>query len=106
MQSDSAHTLIPFGELAHRRNLHIRLVALNVQNFFELNFYRNPEEVTRVVGHVDAFGEWARRVRPEWLPQVSAVRAAIVGEAARRQGEELIQLRRGEHSMPLRLVRR
>ena len=105
VQSQNAHTMIAFGELAHARNLHIRLVALNVQNFFELNFYRDPEEVVRVIAHVDEFGRWAARVRPEWLPQVAAVREAILGEARRRQADELIPLRRRANSMPLKLVR-
>lgn len=85
VQRDNAHTLMAFGEIARSRNLHIRLVGLNVQQWEELNFYKDPVEVARVLRYVDEFGAWAQKVRPDWMHQVVGARGAIVAEANRRQ---------------------
>jgi molybdenum cofactor biosynthesis enzyme MoaA len=80
---ENAHTLIPFGQLALERNLHIRLVGLNIKNFPELDFYRDAEAVKRVVGHVDEFIDWAQRVgRADYVRQGRNAREAVLGEAA------------------------
>ena len=103
VQRDNAHTLMAFGELARSRNLHIRLVGLNVQAWEELNFYKEPDEVERVLRHVDEFGAWAQKVRPDWMHQVVGVRGAIVAEAKRRQfSPELVR----NHTAPWPPVRR
>ncbi len=85
VQRDNAHTLLAFGEIARSRNLHIRLVGLNVQGWEDLNFYKDPDEVTRVLRYLDEFGVWADKVRPDWMHQVHGARGAIVAEAQRRQ---------------------
>lgn len=85
VQRDNAHTLMEFGEIARSRNLHIRLVGLNVQGWEDLNFYKEPAEVARVLRHLDEFGAWAQKVRPDWMHQVVGARGAIVAEAQRRQ---------------------
>jgi MoaA/NifB/PqqE/SkfB family radical SAM enzyme len=101
VQPAAAHTLIPFGEIAHERNLRVRLMALNPEQHEGLDFYQDPDEVARVLEHVDRFIAWVERVRPEWLPEVRAARAAVVGEAASRtahaarQAGELVPLRLG-----------
>ena len=96
IQPAAAHTLIAFGEIAHARNLRIRLMALNPENHEGLDFYEDPDEVARVLEHVDRFIAWVTEVRPEWLPEVRAARAAVIGEAASRVGRPttLVPLRR------------
>ena len=86
----------PFGEIAHARNLRIRLMALNPENHEGLDFYEDPDEVARVLEHVDRFAAWAEEVRPEWLPEIRAARTAVVGEAGsrRKRAPELVTLRR------------
>ncbi len=87
VQPAAAHTLIEFGELAHARNLRVRLMALNPENHEGLDFYLDDDAVAGVLGHVDRFIAWAGRVRPEWLPEIRAARSAVVEEAARRRLE-------------------
>ena len=96
IQPAAAHTLIAFGEIAHARNLRIRLMALNPENHEGLDFYEDPDEVARVLEHVDRFIAWVTEVRPEWLPEVLAARTAVVGEAASRTARPaaLVTLRR------------
>lgn len=84
VQPASSHTMIAFGELAHARNLRIRLMALNPENHEGLDFYPDGEAVAKVLRDVDAFEEWARRVRPEWLREIRGARAAVAAEAAAR----------------------
>ena len=84
VQPASAHTLVQFGELAHARNLRIRLMALNPENHEGLDFYPDADVVARVLRDVDVFESWARRVRPEWLGEIRATRAAVAAEAAAR----------------------
>ncbi len=84
VQPANAHTLIPFGELAHQRNLRVRLIALSGENAPELDFYRDQDTVARVVSHLDAFIAYCKKVRPEWLPEAWAARGAVLGEAAAR----------------------
>jgi hypothetical protein len=87
LQPAASEGLIPFGEIAHQRNLPIRLVALNPENHEELDFYLEDETVERVLADIDAFATWARATRPEWLAEILAGRAAVVGEwNARRAG--------------------
>ena len=84
VQPAAAHTLIAFGELARARHLRIRLMALNPEDHEGLDFYADEDEVAKVLREVDAFAEWARRVRPEWLSEIRAARGAVAGEAASR----------------------
>jgi MoaA/NifB/PqqE/SkfB family radical SAM enzyme len=95
VQPAASATLIPFGELAHARGLRIRLMALNPENHEGLDFYTDPDAVARVVEDVDRFVAWVERVRPEWLAEVRAARAAVLEEAAHR--------RRAAATVPLRL---
>jgi MoaA/NifB/PqqE/SkfB family radical SAM enzyme len=96
IQPAAAHTLIAFGEIAHARDLRIRLMALNPEHHEGLDFYEDPDEVARVLEHVDRFIAWAAEVRPEWLPEVRAARTAVVEEAASRRARPsaLVTLRR------------
>jgi molybdenum cofactor biosynthesis enzyme MoaA len=96
VQPAAAHTLIPFGEIAHARDLRIRLMALNPEHHEGLDFYEDADEVARVLEHVDRFIAWVTEVRPEWLPEVRAARTAVVEEAASRRNRAsgLVTLRR------------
>ncbi|APR79810.1 Putative molybdopterin cofactor synthesis protein A [Minicystis rosea] len=105
IQPAAAHTLIQFGEIAHARDLRIRLMALNPENHEGLDFYEDPDEVARVLEHVDRFIAWVTEVRPAWLPEVRAARTAVMEEAARRRTAPgpLVTLRRSaEDQRPLR----
>ncbi|MEI8254361.1 MAG: radical SAM protein [Deltaproteobacteria bacterium] len=95
IQPAAAHTLIEFGEIAHARNLRIRLMALNPENHQGLDFYEDADAVARVLEHVDRFVAWVENVRPEWLQEVLAARTAVVQEAASRTGAtaQLVTLR-------------
>jgi pyruvate-formate lyase-activating enzyme len=86
VQPASAHTLIQFGEIAHARNLRIRLLALNPEDHEGLDFYLDDAQVASVLDSVDRFIEWAKVVHPAWLPEIRAVRTAVLGEARERQG--------------------
>ncbi|MBI2392110.1 MAG: radical SAM protein, partial [Deltaproteobacteria bacterium] len=86
VQPASSATLVAFAEFAHRRNLRIRLMALNPEQHVGLDFYGDPEVVAQVVRDVDALSAWSERVRPEWLPEIRAARMAVLGEAAARAG--------------------
>jgi len=96
IQPAAAHTLIAFGEIAHARDLRIRLMALNPENHEGLDFYEDPDEVARVLEHVDRFIAWVDDVHPAWLPEVRAARTAVVEEAASRRArpKTLVTLRR------------
>ncbi len=96
IQPAAAHTLIQFGEFAHARNLRIRLMALNPENHEGLDFYQDPDEVARVLEHVDRFVAWVEEVHPEWLQEVRAARTAVEREAASRAtaNGQLVALRR------------
>jgi pyruvate-formate lyase-activating enzyme len=87
LQPAAAHTLLDFAQIAHARDLRIRLMALNIENHVELDFYMNDEAVSGVVRHVDELRAFAARHRPEWLPEVTAGRSAVLEEAARRKRE-------------------
>jgi pyruvate-formate lyase-activating enzyme len=87
VQSASAASLIAFAEIAHRRNLRARFMAVNPENHEHLDLYKDPDEVARVVGHVDGFIAWCEKVRPEWLPEARGVRQALLEESAKRQEE-------------------
>ncbi len=84
VQPAASHTLIAFGEIAHARNLRIRLMALNPEQHEGLDFYPDADAVRKVLADVDAFETWARRVRPEWLSEIRAARSAVAAEAASR----------------------
>jgi molybdenum cofactor biosynthesis enzyme MoaA len=100
VQPAASATLIRFGELAHARDLRIRLMALNPENHEGLDFYTDPDVVARVLEDVDRFLAWVARARPEWLVEVRAARAAVLEEAAhRRQGPVTM----GGAVVPLRL---
>lgn len=88
VQSASAHSLVAFAELAHKRNLRVRFMAVNPENHRHLDFYRDPDEVARVVEHTDKLIKWCERVRPEWLNEARGVRQAVLEEAAKRQQQD------------------
>jgi hypothetical protein len=71
-------------------------MALNPEQHEGLDFYEDPDEVARVLEHVDRFIAWATDVRPEWLPEIQAARTAVVEEAASRRGRArpLVKLHR------------
>lgn len=94
VQPASSHTMIAFGELAHARNLRIRMMALNPENHEGLDFYPDGDVVARVLRDLDAFEAWARSVRPEWLPEIRGARAAVAAEAASRSRPVLAASRR------------
>ncbi|MFV8750231.1 radical SAM protein [Nannocystaceae bacterium ST9] len=77
-------TLQAFGLLAHERDLPIRLLPLTLGGVAELDFYADPDQVARVLGHVRDFRSWVEKVRPAWLSEVRGLEAAIVGEASTR----------------------
>lgn len=85
VQPAASHTLIEFAEFAHQRNLRIRLMALNPEHHEGLDFYQDEDAVQRVLRDVDRVLEWSKRVRPEWVSEIAAARAAVVGEARERQ---------------------
>jgi MoaA/NifB/PqqE/SkfB family radical SAM enzyme len=84
LQPTAAHTLLDFARIADARGVRIRLMALNVEQAPELDFYGDPDRVAGVLSHVDALERFAADRRPEWLGEVRGARAALVAEAARR----------------------
>jgi MoaA/NifB/PqqE/SkfB family radical SAM enzyme len=80
---ENSHTLIRFGQLALERNLHMRLVGLLVDGRYEgLNYYKDPDAVTKVVADLDEFIRWATHVgRPDYVSQAKGAREAVIGEA-------------------------
>jgi pyruvate-formate lyase-activating enzyme len=94
LQPAAAHTLIEFGEIARSRGLRVRLMALNPENHEGLDFYEDEGQVAAVIAHVDRFIEYCERVRPEWLSEVRAGRAAVLQEAAHRRRQALPDARR------------
>jgi hypothetical protein len=81
VQAANAHTLIDFGELAASRRVGIRLLPLSTEGNAHLDFYRDPDEVARVVEHLDCFASWARVVEPGFLEEIGTTRAAILGRS-------------------------
>ncbi len=84
VQPAASHTLVDFGEFARSRDVRIRLMALNPAQHEGLDFYGDEATVRRVLDDVDRFAAYAQRVRPEWLPEILAVRSGVLGEAAER----------------------
>jgi pyruvate-formate lyase-activating enzyme len=85
LQPAASHTLIEFGEIARARGLRIRLMALNPENHEGLDFYEDEALVARVLSDTDGFLAYCERVRPEWVSEVRAGRAAVLEEAAHRR---------------------
>ena len=85
LQPAASHTLVEFGELARARGLRIRLMALNPENHEGLDFYEDEPQVARVLADTDNFLAYCERVRPEWVSEVRAGRAAVLEEARHRQ---------------------
>jgi MoaA/NifB/PqqE/SkfB family radical SAM enzyme len=85
LQPAAVHTLVEFGEIARSRGLRIRLMALNPENHEGLDFYEDDALVAEVVAHTDRFLSYCERVRPEWVSEVRAGRAAVLEEAAHRR---------------------
>lgn len=85
LQPAAAHTLLEFGEIARARGLRIRLMALNPENHEGLDFYEDDALVAEVLRHTDRFLEYCERVRPEWVNEVKAGRAAVLEEARSRK---------------------
>jgi MoaA/NifB/PqqE/SkfB family radical SAM enzyme len=90
VQTANAHTLLAFGELAHARDLRIRLSPLNPRgtglDTDALDYYDDPDAVARALAELDRFDAWATRARPEWREEIRATRDAIAGEHAARLG--------------------
>jgi hypothetical protein len=87
VQPLNAQTLVEFGEIAHRRDLHIRLLPLSVPpGLAELDFYGSPDTVAQVVAQLDRFRAWVDTVRPEWRAEIEATRRAILATSADRVG--------------------
>ncbi len=87
VQPLNAQTLVEFGEIAHRRDLHIRLLPLSVPpGLAELDFYGSPDTVAQVVAQLDRFLAWTDERRPEWRAEIEATRRAILANAADRVG--------------------
>ncbi len=84
LQPAAAHTLIEFGEIARTRGLRIRLMALNPENHEGLDFYQDEAALQNVLEHTDKFLAYCEARRPEWVSEVGAARAAVVGEAKSR----------------------
>lgn len=85
LQPAASHTLIEFGEIARARGLRIRLMALNPENHEGLDFYEDEALVARVLADTDRFLAYCERVRPEWVSEVRAGRAAVLEEAVSRR---------------------
>lgn len=85
VQPASSATLQAFGELAHARGLRVRLMAMNPEGIEGLDFYLDEDQVRAVVADLDRFEAWAAPLRPEWLGEIGAARAAVLEEAARRR---------------------
>jgi pyruvate-formate lyase-activating enzyme len=85
LQPAAAHTLVEFGEIARTRGLRIRLMALNPENHEGLDFYEDEGLVAQVIAHTDRFLDYCERVRPEWVNEVRAGRAAVLEEARHRR---------------------
>jgi len=79
--------LIDFAEIARLRNLPIRVMALNVGQVPELDFYLDEDKVAHVVARLDELADYCRRLRSDWLPEALSARDAVLREsAARRAG--------------------
>jgi MoaA/NifB/PqqE/SkfB family radical SAM enzyme len=85
LQPANVDTLLDFAELARARDVRIRLMALNPENFVELDFYEDDEAVSRVVRRVDELVAYCERRAPSWVGEAKAGRAAVLGEAASRR---------------------
>lgn len=85
LQPTAAHTVLQFAQLAHERNLRIRLMALNPENHEGLDFYTEPERVEGVLHHAAELVAFCERNRPEWLAEARAGLSAVKEEAARRR---------------------
>lgn len=85
LQPAASHTLVEFGEIARARGLRIRLMALNPENHEGLDFYEDDAQVAKVLADTDRFLAYCERVRPEWVSEVRAGRAAVLEEAAHRR---------------------
>ncbi|MEZ4296597.1 MAG: radical SAM protein [Polyangiaceae bacterium] len=98
LQPAASHTLVEFGEIARARGLRIRLMALNPENHEGLDFYLDEGLVQKVLSDTDRFLEYCERVRPEWVSEVRAGRAAVLEEAAHRRRAEA---REGVRRLPV-----
>lgn len=85
LQPASAHTVLEFAQIAHERNLRIRLMAMNPENHEGLDFYIEPERVEGVLHHAAQLVAFCERNRPEWLGEARAGLSAVKEEAARRR---------------------
>ncbi|MDP1823166.1 MAG: radical SAM protein [Archangium sp.] len=85
LQPASAHTVLQFAQLAHERNLRIRLMAMNPENHEGLDFYVEPDRVEGVLHHAGQLVAFCERNRPEWLGEARAGLSAVKEEAARRR---------------------
>jgi molybdenum cofactor biosynthesis enzyme MoaA len=81
VQAANAHTLIEFGEIAASRRVGIRLLPLSTEGNSHLDFYRNADEVARVVEHLDRFESWAHVGEPGFLEVIRTTRTAILARS-------------------------
>ncbi len=87
LQPASAHTVLEFAQLAHQRNLRIRLMAMNPENHEGLDFYLDDQKVAGVLHHAAQLVAFCEKHRPEWLAEARAGLSAVREEAARRRAE-------------------
>lgn len=87
LQPASAHTVLEFAQLAHQRNLRIRVMALNPENHEGLDFYLDDAKVEGVLHHAAQLVAFCEKHRPEWLAEARAGLSAVREEAARRRLE-------------------
>lgn len=86
VQPAASHTLIPFGELARRLGVGIRLLPFVEPPHAEPSlacFYADEDAVARVAGDLDRFVAWARPLEPAWARHAQAVRGGILAESRR-----------------------
>lgn len=88
VQPAAAHTLIPFGEIARKRGLRIRLLPLHdgprTEKHLAPGFYDDQDAVARILEHLDAFIAWATPHNGQWVREARGVRAAIQANAAQK----------------------
>lgn len=84
VQPANKDDLVEFGRRALERNLRIRLIPLMPHGPDGLDYYSDPDEVARVLEGLSRLEQFAAGVRPDWLPEITASRDAILEESRKR----------------------
>ena len=84
-QPAAIDSLLAFAEIARARNLPIRVMALNIGQVPELDFYLDENAVAHVVARLDEFIAYCGRLRRDWLGEAQSARDAVLQEATRRR---------------------